>query len=162
MGLSVSLINATPNELVYLITNTSADGGLGTAVTITANESFTPNSVDLVIDSAVTTWGRAVCARLRQVCRAGLDGLGAVAAGAWTQAQVRDLLLGNGATQAGGPLMPRAELDLQPRTGVAGGLLVEADVDEDGSGIPEINLTTAAVAGTAILRVRLRSTPGVR
>lgn len=154
MALTAALVNVTPNELVYLVTNAAT---LGTSATITASGAATP---DLATDCVTNTWGRAACSRLRQVCRAGLDGLGAQAAAGWTQAEAQDLLQGNGATQAGSPLMPRAELDLVPLTGVAGGALVEATANVSG-GVPTIDLTAVATAGTCILRVRLRSSPGV-
>lgn len=154
MALTAALVNVTPNELVYLITNAAT---LGTSATITASGAATP---DLATDCVTNTWGRAACTRLRQVCRAGLDGLGDQAAAGWTQAEASDLLMGNGATTAGSPLMPRAELDLQPVSGVAGGALVEATANQS-AGVPTIDLTAVAVAGTCILRVRLRSSPGV-
>lgn len=156
MALTATLVNVTANELVYLVVNAAT---LGTSATIPSAGGATP---DLATDCVTNTWGRAACEKLRKVCRAGLDGLGAQVAGGWTQAEARDLLLGNGVTQAGSPLMPRAEIDLQPLSGAAGGALVEADVDVDGSGYPEINLTAAGVAGECIMRVRLRSTPGVK
>lgn len=166
MPLRAQLVNVTPNELVYLITNTGSGGEFPvfeTSMTISASDAGSP---DLATDCVDSSWGSAACSRLRAVCRAGLDGLGNVAAGAWTQVQARDLLLGNGLTQVGGPLMPRAELQLHMTAQVAGigagALLPEADVDVDADGIPEINITTAGVGGQAILRVRLRSTPGVR
>lgn len=155
MALTATLVNVTPNELVYLISNEGDEPG--TSLVIPAAGGATP---DLVTDCVTATWGRAASARLRQVCRAGLDGLGTVAAGAWTQALARDLLSDNGATQAGSALMPRAELALLPLA--TGPLLAEATANVDGSGRPEIDITAAAVSGTAILRVRLRSTPGVK
>lgn len=155
MGLSATLVNVTANELVYLINNVSAEGSPpGTTLTI--------GNPALTIACTVDGWGRAACPRLRAVCDAGDNGLGLVAAGGWTQALARDLFLGNGATQAGGPLMPRAEIDLQPVDGVAGGCLAEANVDVDGDGKPVIVITTVAVVGRALLRIRLRSSPGVR
>lgn len=156
MALTATLVNVTPNEVVYLIDNAAT---AGTSLTIPAAGGATP---DLATDCVANTWGRAACARLRKVCRAGLDGLGAQAAGGWSQAEARDLLLGNGATQAGSALMPRAEISILPLSGVAGGPLAEADVDVDGSGRPEINITAAAVVGQAIMIVRLRSSPGVK
>jgi hypothetical protein len=156
MAMTATLVNVTPNELVYLITNAAT---LGTSLTIPAAGGVTP---DLATDCVTNTWGRAASSKLRQVCRAGLDGLGAQAAGGWNQAEARDLLSGDGATQAGSPLMPRAELDLQPVNGVAGGPLCEAEPNVDGAGIPTIVITGAAVAGDCLLRVRLRSTPGVK
>lgn len=155
MALTATLVNVTPNELVYLIANAAT---LGTSLTITASGAATP---DLATDCVNNTWGQAACSRLRQVCRAGLDGLGAQPAAGWTQAEAQDLLQGNGATQAGSPLMPRAELDIVPLTGVAGGALIEATANVSG-GVPTIDITAVAVAGTALLRVRLRSTPGVK
>jgi hypothetical protein len=156
MALTAILVNVTANELVYKITNAAT---LGTTLTIPAAGGATP---DLATDCVDDTWGRAACAALRAVCRAGLDGLGAQAAGGWTQAKARDLLMGDGTTQAGGPLMPRAEIDLQPATGAAGGPLCEVDVDVDGSGRPEINITAAAVAGDCYMRVRLRASSSVK
>lgn len=155
MAATATLVNVTPNEIVYLINNAAV---LDTTFTITATGAATP---DLVTDCVSTTWGRAACARLRQVCRAGLDGLGLQAAAGFNQAEARDLLLGNGATTAGGALMPRAEIDIQPVGGAAGGPLVEADANV-AAGVPTIVLTMAAVAGDALLRIRLRSTPGVK
>lgn len=154
MALTAALVNVTPNEIVYLITNAVT---LGTSLTITASGAATP---DLATDCIVSTYGRAACTRLRQVCRAGLDGLGATAAAGWNQAKAQDLLAGNGTSQGGSPLMPRAEIDLQPVSGVAGGPLIEATANVS-SGVPTIDITAVAVAGTCIMRVRLRSSPGV-
>lgn len=156
MALTATLVNVTANELVYKITNAAT---LGTSLTIPAAGGATP---DLATDCVDDTWGRAASAQLRAVCRAGLDGLGAQAAGGWSQAEARDLLMGDGTTQAGGPLMPRAEIDLQPATGVGGGALCEADVDVDGSGRPEINITAIATAGDCYMRVRLRASSSVK
>jgi hypothetical protein len=73
------------------------------------------------------------------------------------------LFSGNGATQYGSPLAPRAELDLQPVSGTAGGPLIEAEPNVNGGdGTPQIDITAAATTGSAILRVRLRSTPGIK
>lgn len=153
MAATATLVNVTANRLVYLITNAVT---LATSLTITASGAATP---DLATDCATNTWGRAACARLRKVCRAGLDGLGAQAAGGWTQAEARDLLTGNGATQAGSALMPRAICRLVPVTGVAGGPLAEVDANVDGSGRPQLDLTFVAVAGTALLFVELQASP---
>lgn len=155
MALTATLVNVTANELVYLINNAAT---LGTTLTITASGAATP---DLATDCVTNTWGRAACSALRQVCRAGLDGLGAQAAAGWTQAEARDLLSGNGATQAGSPLMPRAEIDLQPVSGVAGGALIEAEPNVS-AGVPTIVITAATNAGDCLMRIRLRSSPGVK
>lgn len=153
-AMTAALVNVTPNELVYLITNAAT---LGTTLTITASGAATP---DLATDCVNNTWGRAASSRLRQICRAGIDGLGAQPAAGFTQAEAQDMLMGNGLTQYGSPLAPRAELDLQPVSGVAGGPLCEATIDQS-AGVPIISIVGAAVAGTCILRVRLRSSPGV-
>jgi hypothetical protein len=58
--------------------------------------------------------------------------------------------------------MPRAEIDLQPATGAAGGPLCEADANVDGSGRPTIVITAAAVAGDCYMRVRLRASASVK
>jgi hypothetical protein len=155
MALTATLVNVTPNEIVYLLTNAAT---LGTSLTIPASGGATP---DLATDCVSSTWGRAACTRLRQICRAGLDGLGAQAAGGFTQAEARDLLLGNGATTYGSPLAPRAEIDLMPVSGVAGGPLCEVDANVTGGGVPQLDITAAGVAGNCLLRVRLRSSPGV-
>lgn len=155
MALTATLVNVTANELVYRITNAAT---LGTTLNITASGAATP---DLATDCVTNTWGRVACSKLRQVCRAGLDGLGDQAAGGWTQAEARDLLQGDGATTAGSPLMPRAELDLQGDSGAAGGPLAEVLVNVS-AGVPILTITAAAVAGDSILRVRLRSSPGVK
>lgn len=155
MALTATLVNVTANELVYLVANATT---LGTTLTITASGAATP---DLATDCVTATWGRAACSALRQVCRAGIDGLGAQAAAGFSQAEARDLLAGNGATQYGSPLGPRAEIDLQPTVGVAGGALIEADVDQS-AGVPIITITAVAVAGQCLMRVRLRSSPGIK
>lgn len=155
MALSATLVNVTPNELVYLIANVAT---LGTTATITASGAATP---DLATDCVTSTWGRAACSRLRKVCRAGIDGLGAQAAAGFTQAEAKDLLAGNGATTYGSPLGPRAEIMITPTVGVAGGALVEANVDVS-AGVPIITLTSVATAGEALLYVKLRSSPGVK
>lgn len=163
MGLAGTLINVTPNEIVYRLANTSGEGDpFGTSFIITANGSSGPLVRDLVDDCVNSTWGRAASGRLRRVCRAGLDGLGTVAPGAWTQALARDLLLGDGTIQAGNLIMPRAELDLTPESGSPPALFPMVTVGVSGDGTPRIEIATAAAGGSAILRVRLRSSPGVR
>lgn len=161
MALTAALVSVTPNKLTYLITNATT---LGTSATITASGAATPDLATDCVNAAAgaVTGGRAACARLRKVCRAGLDGLGAQAAGGFTAAEAADLLFGNSATPAGSALMPRALVKLVPLTGVAGGPLVEATANVDGSGRPQIDLTAVAVAGTCLLIVELQSSPGVK
>ncbi len=162
MALTAALVSVTPNKLTYLITNAAT---LGTSATIPAAGGATPDLATDCVNAAAgggVTGGRAACARLRKVCRAGLDGLGAQAAGGWTAAEAADLLFGNSATPAGTALMPRAQVTLVPLTGVAGGPLVEATANVDGSGRPQIDLTAVAAAGTCLLIVELQSSPGVK
>ena len=152
MPLNVELVNVTPNEIVWLVQNEGGEGGFGTSVQITTS--------DLAAACVDDTWGRAASARLRQVCRAGLDGLGNVAAGAWTQALARDLMLCDGAVQAGNAIMPRGEVELVWRSGAT--LNPRVDIGVDGAGLPQIDLATVAADGTFYVKLRLRSTPGVR
>lgn len=154
MALTATLVNVTPNELTYLLVNAAT---AGTTLTITADGSATP---DLATDCVNSTFGTAACPALRAVCRAGIDGLGDQAAGGWTAAEAKDLLLGNSATLAGGPLMPRARISTTNLSGVAGGMLPEATVSV-ASGVPTVVITTAAVAGEALLTVRLSTSPGL-
>ena len=156
MALTAALVSVTPNRFAYVVTNAAT---LGTSLSIPAAGGATP---DLATDCVVNTWGKAACSKLRKVCRAGLDGLGAQAAGGWTAAEAADLLFGNSTTQAGSALMPRARVVITPLTGVAGGPLLEATANVDGSGRPQIDLTAVAVAGTALLSIELASSPGVK
>ena len=162
MALTAALVSVTPNKLTYLVTNVTT---LGTSLTIPAAGGATPDLATDCVNHAYgggVTGGRAAAPRLRKVCRAGLDGLGGVAAGAWTAAKAADLLFGNAATPAGTALMPRAKVVITPLTGVAGGPLIEATANVDGSGRPQIDITAAGVAGTALLEVELQSSSGVK
>lgn len=149
MPATATLVNVTPNKLTYLIANA---GQQAADVDITADASATP---DLVTDCADDAWGRVACARLRKVCRAGLDGLGKQAAAGWTQAEARDLLLGDGSTQAGTALMPRAFCRI---VNVDGEITVEADV---AAGIPKL-VVSAGAASSGYLFIELQSSPGVK
>lgn len=152
MALNFELVNVTANEIVFFVHNEGGEGGFGTSLQIT--------TADLVAACVDDTWGRAASVRLRQVCRAGLDGLGNVAAGAWTQALARDLMLCDGTEQAGNPIMPRAEVDLVWRGGAT--LNPRVDIGVDGAGLPQIDLATVAADGQFYVRLRLRATPSVR
>ncbi len=158
---TVTLVNVTPNELVYLVTAAEGAAPPNAGIITTTGAVGGVASPDLAVDCVKNTWGRAACKRLRQVCRAGIDGLGLQAANGWSAAEALDLLMGDGATQAGSQLMPRAEVDLQPVNGVAGGALIEIEAGQ-AAGAPILTITAAAVAGQCILRIRLRSTPGVK
>lgn len=151
MPLNVELVNVTPNEIVYFVQNEGGEGGFGTSAQITTS--------DLAQACVDNTWGRAACPKLRQVCRAGLDGLGTVAAGAWTIDLARDLFLCDGREPAGGVLMPRAEVDIVHQSGAA--LVPRVDVGAD-AGEPLIALETEAADGSFYVKIRLRATPNIR
>lgn len=152
MALTITRVWTEPNYIAYLVTTSGSP--LGGEGTIPAAGGVTP---DLVTDGAINTDGGANSSALRRVVRAGLDGIGTVAAGALTQADARNLLLGDGSTSIGnGKTTPRALVTVVPRTGTVADWKVDADVD--GSGRPEINIDAAAVAATAYLYVKLDHT----
>lgn len=151
MTTTPSLVWVDRNKLVYLLTNGGSP--LGGEGTIPSAGGATP---DLATDVANSVFGEAGGRALRTACRAGLDGLGNVAAGGFTQATARALLMLNaGAANAntfGGVLAARLQCSVVPSTGTAAWVV---DVDVDGSGRPEINVTSTAAAGTAYLHVDL-------
>jgi hypothetical protein len=114
MALTATIVYVDANSAIYKVENTGSP--LGTSVDITMTGAATP---DLVTDGANNSFtGQGFGGRLKQVARAGLDGLGSQAAAGWTQAEARDLLFSDGSTLAGGPLMPRAKCFLTERAGV--------------------------------------------
>lgn len=151
MTTTPSLVWVDKNQIVYLLTNGGSP--LGGEGTIPSAGGVTP---DLATDVANNVFGEAGGKALRAACRAGLDGLGTVAAGAWTQALARALLMLNAGASAvnsfGGILAARLQCNVVPSTGTAAWV---CDVDVDGSGRPEINVTSTAAAGTALLYVKL-------
>lgn len=149
MALTATLAWVDSNSLVYRIVNAAT---LGTTVTITASGAATP---DLVTDGASTAFGKPVSAALRRVVRAGLDGIGSVAAGALTQANARALLLEDGLIgTSSGVTTPNARMSLVNRA-TAGNDQMQVDANVDGSGRPTIVITCAAVACTYYLHVDL-------
>lgn len=154
MALTATLVYVGPNRITYLIDN--PNGALGTSKTITADGSATP---DLVTDCVKSTFGRAASARLRAVCRAGLDGLGTVAAKNFTKAQAQDLFCGNGSSLAGNAIMPRAIIRIAGAVGAAGGPIAEVNADVDGAKVPKLTITAASVEGQAYLHIELQASP---
>lgn len=153
MGASAQHVWTDANQLVYLVTSfISGEFTIGGTVTISADGSASP---DLVTDAADASYGRAASVALTRVCRAGLDGLGNIAAGAWTQAQARALLMLDGSAAIGGVLTPRTRLRLSATFDAGGEVAACADVDVDGSGNPEINVTVANNVGSVYLYVEL-------
>jgi hypothetical protein len=149
MSVSVARVWTDKNQIVYLLT---AEGSpVGGTTNIPAAAGVTP---DLVTDGANIASGEANGTALRRVVRAGLDGTGLIAAGAFTQALARSLLMLDDATALlGGILCPRAKLRIVKRTGLTTEWLIDANVD--GSSRPRIDIEASAVAGTAYLYVEL-------
>lgn len=148
MAITCTHVWTDKNQLVYLL---NSDGSPASASgNIPAAGGATP---DLVTDAANNTFGGAASVALTKVVRAGLDGLGTVAAGAWVQADARALLMLDGSTGIGGVLTPRTKLRLMKRTGVTADWIIDANVD--GSGRPRIDYAVATAAGTAYLYVEL-------
>ena len=121
------------NNLRYKITFT--DGGL---VTIPSAGGPTP---DLQTD--------AIAGPIREIARAGIDGIGSVPPHALTQAGARDILQADDSGESvGNANVPRARLQLSPRDAAG----FEADVGVDGSGNPSITISSTE-AGTTYLDV---------
>jgi hypothetical protein len=91
MSVTIARVWTERNYLVYLLTTSGSP--LGGTSSLAAAGAATP---DLVTDAAINTDGGAASAALRRVVRAGLDGLGTVAAAAWTPAQAKNLYQGDG------------------------------------------------------------------
>lgn len=144
MATTAALASSRANSLRYLITSS----GDGAALTIPNDAGATP---DLQTDSA------GFGGPLRQMILSRLNGYGALAAGAKTQAQARSMFMGDGSA-AGNANIPRAETTLTPRTGLTVTWLIDANVDGDGD--PTIVVTPSAVAGTAYLDITVPSMIG--
>lgn len=139
---------STADEMTYLLTG---DGAATTTTAITCTGAATP---DLITDvAAMATAGVPGIGPMRQVIRARADGLGSVVAAgaALTQAQARALFNSDGAL--GNALTPKLEMVWVPRTGVAA-WSVDINV---AAGAPIVEVTTSAAAGTALLRVKVKT-----
>jgi len=152
MSVTIGRVWVDKNKIVYLCT--SEGSPLGGTGTIPATGAVTP---DLVTDAAYNGYGEAGSAALRRCVGSGLSGgNGIIAAGAFTQAFARALLMCDAgalnASTIGGINTARARLNLVPRSGTAAWLV---DVDIDGANIPEINVTASVAAGTCYLHVTL-------
>lgn len=139
MTVTAALISATKTQLAYLITH---DGGAGDAVTIPNDAGVSP---DLQTD--------ATGGILKAMMRARVNGYGAFAAAALTQAQARALLQSNDPTSVFGTSnIMRARTWLTTTTGLANW---SVDANVDGGGDPVLAVTKAATAaGTAILYIQ--------
>jgi hypothetical protein len=139
MATTAALQIARANRLEYLVT---ADA-MGGALTI-------PNDAGVTPDLQTDTVG--VGGLLRQMILARLNGYGAVAAGALSQAQARSIFQGEAAAAVGNAMIPRAQTFVQPRTGATAWIV---DWNVDGAGDPVCVVTATAAAGTAILVIEV-------
>lgn len=146
MPLTAVLVNSTPYRLRYLVTNTSP---IAAALTIPNDAGATPDlRTDLAGDPS---------SALREIMEAGVNGIGTVAAGALTQAQARDLLLGDQTANVGNDLVPRAMVTITPRATTASWAV---DVNVDAQNDPIINVIAevgVAPGAEAYVDVHFRS-----
>ena len=136
MATTAALATSRANSLRYLVTAS----GDGAALTIPNDAGATP---DLQTDSA------GFGASLRQMILSRLNGYGALAPGARSQAEARSMFMGDGSS-AGNANVPRAETFVTPRTGTAVWIV---DANVDGGGDPTIVITPTAAVGTAYLDI---------
>jgi hypothetical protein len=138
MTVTAALVNATPNNLRYLITS---DVGGGTVVIANA-AGATP---DLQTDSVVGP--------IKRIARARVDGIGTIAPLATiTAAQSRAMLLADGTSSIGNANVPRAVSTLQVRSGLA---VMSVDATVDGSTNPTLTVTSSAAVGVAYLDIQI-------
>ena len=145
MALTISLVEATPNRLRYLLTVAGGAGGAN----ITSTGAATP---DLLTDS--------LQGPIKKIAKVITDGYGTLASGAQTQAKSRALWLSDttGANPASGtpagafPLVPTAICRITPRgaTTAISDWSIEANVS---GGNPILTATCGTATGTAYLDV---------
>jgi len=124
MAITGALVEAGNNRLRYLISSTTTGGN---TLTITTTGGATP---DLLTDS--------LYGPIKVIAQAFTNGLGALPAGAMTQAQARAMWLADSSnTVLGNSIPPRARCSITRRTG-AGAFSVDANVD--GSGHPTLTV----------------------
>jgi hypothetical protein len=136
MAVTTTLVHASANHLVYLMSAAGAETG-----TIPCDGGATP---DLQTDSPAGP--------IHQMSLVFDDGYGALPAGAQTQADIRAMLLSDDPTNLVGTNIARALITATPRSAIT----VAVDVDVDGSFKPEINVAFSG-AGACYLVV---SVPG--
>ena len=139
MTVTATRIFNTKTQLAYLIVH---DGGAGDAVTI-------PNDAGVSPDLQTDAEGGI----LKAMMRARVNGYGAFAAAALTQANARALLLSDDpANTFGTDNIARARCFLTTTIGLANW---GVDANVDGAGDPVLAVTKAATAaGTAILYIQ--------
>jgi hypothetical protein len=143
MAITFTLVESTPYRLRYLAVNASP---FGTTATIPNDGGATP---DLRTDLANDPSGP-----LRAIVRAGVDGIGTVAAGALTQAQARAIMNSDNTGSVGNDLVPRAITTVTPRgtTPVVFGV----DINVDGQADPVVIVTSSAATGEAYVDIHAR------
>ncbi len=141
MAVTGALAIARPNLLRYLLTSDA----MGGALTIPNDAGATP---DLQTDTV------GIGGPIRAMILARLNGYGALAAGALSQAQARSIFLGDGSA-AGNANIVRGRVTITPRSGAATWIV---DANVDGAGDPTIVATATAAVGTAYLDI---DAPGV-
>ena len=146
MAATAALVFAGNNRLRYLIVGDE----MGGTATITSDGSATP---DLVTDT--------LPGPLKQIARAGIDGLGLFAAGALTQAQARAILLSDSTgANVGNNRVPRAVCRYTARTTAAATVPVAVDANVDMAGSPEVQVAIG-VDSDGYLDVELANGIGV-
>ena len=143
MAITVSLVESTPFRLRYLLVNSGSP--LGGSATIPNDAGATP---DLRTDLATDPSGP-----MRAIARAGVDGIGIIAAGALTQAGARAILNSDNTGNVGNDYVPRAVMTLTPRSGAA---TWAADANVDGGTDPVVDITSSAAAGECYLDIHAR------
>jgi hypothetical protein len=140
MAVTAALVFTGNNRLRYLLTQ---DGGAGTTLSITSSGAATP---DLLTDS--------IQGPIKKLAKTPSDGYGLLAAGALTQAQARALWLSNpqSTVEIAGSQLPTAVIKLNPRSGVGPTWRVDANVS---GGVPTLDITAQAVAGTCYMDVEV-------
>ncbi len=127
MATVISLVLAESNRLRYLLVN----DGLGQTIpNLTTTGAASP---DLATD--------ALYGPLKQIVNAFANGLGILAAGAFTQAQARAMWMGDSSdTILGNNKIPRAICRITPRTSsqINNALQIDIDANVDGTGHPVI------------------------
>ena len=143
MAITITLVENTPFRLRYLLVNSGSP--LGGSATIPNDAGATP---DLRTDLANDPSGP-----MRAIARAGVDGIGVIAAGALTQAGARAILNSDNTGNVGNDYVPRAVMTLTARSGTA---VFAVDANVDGDADPIVNITSSAAAGEAYLDIHAR------
>lgn len=133
--LTFTLVQATAYRQRYLVTSTLSGSQSLLNSTLAADLAAAPGP-------------------LRQIVNAGVNGIGTVPAGGLTQAQSRAILQSDATASVGNNKVPRAVSKICSRTG---GAVWSVDAEVDGSGNPQLVITTDTGGGaTAYLDIDAR------